>query len=93
MKRHISMAIAAALAGVGPALSLSGDSLRMQGPFPTRGFRSSKVREDIRHKRAPGPLMRRSFAEIPCSAPGGYFWKQDRAGAQRWRLYKDVLCP
>lgn len=47
-------------------------------------------RPSKRAMRDPGPLQRRGFAEIPCDAPEGFFWKRDAFGPA-YRLYRKPL--
>lgn len=88
-KRIIALAAAAAL--IGPALGI-GPAVDLQRRAPNLGWKPPRStgggRLSERQRRDPGPLMLRSYAEIPCTAPSGYFWKRDLAGRQNWRLHK-----
>ena len=60
----------------------------MNGWKPPRPYRH---RSSERRRRDPGPLMSRSWPEIPCEAPEGYFWKRQLGGKQNWWLYRRAV--
>jgi hypothetical protein len=90
-KRLVMLAAAAAL--LAPALAPSMrvlDTRRapMLGWNPKRNSGAGKWPGG--RPRDPGPLMLRSWPEIPCEAPRGYMWKRDLAGRRNWRLVKQM---